>query len=59
MTAKEKHDSNLKTGGGPQVKLSPTEELVLNHLMCNNRSQLKGMESGIDSLLSKFASLNI
>lgn len=51
--AKDKFDSNSKTGGGPQVKLSPTEELIISHLLSNNSSQLKGLYSGIDSLSSQ------
>ncbi|XP_045159670.2 uncharacterized protein LOC123525042 isoform X2 [Mercenaria mercenaria] len=49
--AKEKYDNNKKTGGGPAISLSPTEELVINHLLMNNKSQMTGLEGGVDSLI--------
>ncbi|XP_060603592.1 uncharacterized protein LOC132756511 isoform X2 [Ruditapes philippinarum] len=50
--AKEKYDLSKKTGGGPVVSLSPVEEQIVDHLLANNRSQLKGLETGIDSMSS-------
>ncbi|XP_053383088.1 uncharacterized protein LOC128549716 isoform X2 [Mercenaria mercenaria] len=49
--AKEKYDNNKKAGGGPAISLSPTEELVINHLLLNNKSQMTGLEGGVDFLI--------
>ncbi|XP_053376934.1 uncharacterized protein LOC123550358 [Mercenaria mercenaria] len=51
QASKEKYDNNKKTGGGPAISLSPTEELIINHLLMNNKSQMTGLEGGVDSLI--------
>ena len=47
ILAKEKHALKKKTGGGPAVALSPSEELILEYL--KDKPQLEGLAAGIES----------
>ncbi|XP_052103682.1 uncharacterized protein LOC127737190 [Mytilus californianus] len=49
--SKEKYDlqKRPKTGGGPAAKTTQTEELLISHMLEDNRTQLTGLPEGVDT----------